>query len=280
LPVSNQNGKNGGCGGGAGSSVDSGADATGGTGSYGYDGGDVLNASGNGAAGGGGAGSAGSNNTGSGGTGGSGYGSSISGSLVYYAGGGGGGDDTSAGSGVNGGGNGGTSGVAGTAGTANTGGGGGGGGSVGGNGGAGGSGIVIVKYRVPVQAYTEGTLKTQGSYSLKGYATQASLNKAITRTVSPTISLSGINNIYFDIRASRTGSNIKFGIHDSGGTTTETTPNVTVANTWQTVTWDISAVSNANKDAIDSIVITIVNADADNTFYIDNFHSPFYLMWA
>ena len=33
-----------------------------------------------------------------------------------------------------------------------------------------------------------------------------------------------------------------------------------------------SAVSNANKDAIDSIIITIVNADAANTFYIDNMY--------
>jgi hypothetical protein len=52
---------------------------------------------------------------------------------------------------------------------------------------------------------------------------------------------------------------------------TEITPNITDADTWQTVTWDISSVTNANKDDIDSIIITAVNADAENTFYIDNF---------
>ena len=33
---------------------------------------------------------------------------------------------------------------------------------------------------------------------------------------------------------------------------------------------DISGVSDANKDAINQVIITVVNADADNTFYIDN----------
>jgi hypothetical protein len=39
---------------------------------------------------------------------------------------------------------------------------------------------------------------------------------------------------------------------------------------FQNVVWDISGVSNANKDAIDQIIITIVDASSDNTFYIDN----------
>ena len=118
---------------------------------------------------------------------------------------------------------------------------------------------------------SESTIKTQGSYSLKGYgAITASLNKTFTRTLSVNLDLSGCNKITFDIRATRTGSNIKIGIHDSGGTTSEITPNITSANAFQSVTWDLSGVSDANKDAIDRIVITIVNADAANTFYVDN----------
>jgi hypothetical protein len=54
--------------------------------------------------------------------------------------------------------------------------------------------------------------------------------------------------------------------------TTEITPNITGANIFQTVTWDLSGVSDANKDAIDSVVITVVNADAANTFYLDNMY--------
>ena len=87
------------------------------------------------------------------------------------------------------------------------------------------------------------------------------------------IDLTGKSTIKYDIYSSRTGANIKIGIHDSGGTTTETTPTINSANTWETKTWDISAVSDANKDTIDNIIITIVNADADNTFYIDNFYA-------
>lgn len=119
--------------------------------------------------------------------------------------------------------------------------------------------------------YSESTIKTQGSYALKAVAAATdSLNKTLTKTFSPALDLSGKTQIKFDIRASRTGSNIKLGFHDSGGTTTEVTPNITSADTFQTVTVDISAVADADKDAIDSLIITIVNADSANTVYIDN----------
>ncbi|MDP4001275.1 MAG: hypothetical protein Q8P83_03470, partial [bacterium] len=225
-----------------------------------------------GAGGGGGAGAVGSNGSGNtGGVGGAGTASSISGSSVTYAGGGGGcGQPCSAG-GAGGGGAGETPAVAGTA---NTGGGGGGSLGVGGNGG---SGIVIVRYTTPtpyLQSYSESTLRKQGSYALKGIALITdSLNKTLTRTISPTLDLTNKTTIKLNMRASRTGSNIKIGIHDAGGTTTEITPSIASADTYQEVTWDISAVSNANKDAIDSIIITIVNADAENTFYIDNIYA-------
>ena len=121
-------------------------------------------------------------------------------------------------------------------------------------------------------SYSEDTIKEQGSYSLKGIAIiTSSLNKTLTRTISSPIDLSDYDTISLDIRASRIGSNIKIGIHDSGGTTTEHTANIASADTFQTEEIDISAVTNANKDAIDSIIITIINADAENTFYIDDF---------
>lgn len=51
----------------------------------------------------------------------------------------------------------------------------------------------------------------------------------------------------------------------------EITPNILSSNTWQTVTLDLASVLNINKNSIDQLKITIVNADADNTFYLDNF---------
>jgi hypothetical protein len=67
-----------------------------------------------------------------------------------------------------------------------------------------------------LQDFSESTIKTQGSYSLKGIAEITnSLNKTLTRIVSPTINLSGKNAIKYDIRASRTGANLKLGIHNS-----------------------------------------------------------------
>lgn len=126
-----------------------------------------------------------------------------------------------------------------------------------------------------LQVYSEATIKTEGGFALKGVAAiTASLNKTLTRTLTGleyVLNLSYCDAVSFDIRASRTGSNIKIGLHDAGGTTTEITPTIAVADTWQTVTWDLSAVANADKDAVDSIILTIVNADAANTFYLDNF---------
>ncbi len=246
--------------------------------------------------GGGGAGSSGQDATEasatSGCNGGGGLESSISGSSVYYAGGGGSGviwsgwvnAMTGGSGGVGGGGAGGDSSQTptnittnGTNATPNTGGGGGGAAYQAASGGDGGSGIVIVRYPITTLTHSETSIKTQGSYALKGISTKTiCLNKTFTRTVSPTIDLSNKGPIKFDMRASRTGSNIKIGIHDSGGTTTEITPNIISANVYQTVTWDISGVSNANKDVIDQIIITIVNADASNTFYIDNFFARNY----
>ena len=196
--------------------------------------------------GGGGAGAAGSGTTG-----GAGLANSITGSSVTYA-------------------RGGNTHISTTHGAANTGNGGSGGYGGVTNGGIGGSGIVVIKYPAPILAYSEGSIKTQGSYSLKGVANANAVNKTLTRTVSPTLNLAGHDTINFDIRSSRTGSNIKIGIHDSGGTTTEITPNITSANVFQAKSWDISGVSDANKDAIDKIIITIVNASAANTFYIDD----------
>jgi len=123
-------------------------------------------------------------------------------------------------------------------------------------------------------AYSEDTIKQQGSYSLKGIAKQtSSLNETLTRTIDPTLDLSGQNKWIFYIYSSRTGDNIKVGFHNSGGPTTEITPDVTSAGAWQKVEVDISGVSDANKDAIDSIITTPVNADSDNTFYLDNLFS-------
>lgn len=119
---------------------------------------------------------------------------------------------------------------------------------------------------------SEASVVNTGVFSLKVVATATdSLNKTLIRTCSPTLNLSGKTRLRFYIRSTRTGSNIKIGFHDTGGTTTEITPNITSANTWQKVETDISGVSDANKDAIDKIIVTVVNADAENTFYLDSF---------
>jgi len=269
------NGAFGGSGGGG--RRDGGSSGGSGTAGQGNAGGTTASGSWRGGAGGGGAGAVGSPGIGGdsgsekGGNGGNGLSCSISGSAVTYAGGGGGATEGTGGVGAGGTGGGGrgysnSDSQLATSGTVNTGGGGGGRPTTAGSGtaGSGGLGIVIVRYPSPVLSYSEATIKTQGSYALKSTApVTTSLNKTLTRMVSPTINLSDMVEIKFDMRAVRTGSNIKIGIQ-------EITPNITSADDYQTVTWDISGVSNANKDVIDQIIVTIANADAANTFYIDN----------
>ncbi len=129
-----------------------------------------------------------------------------------------------------------------------------------------------------LQCYSENTIKVQGSYALKGVATAtSSLNKTLTRTIaSPYINLSDKEFIKIYLYSSRTGANIKFSFHDTGGTTTEITPTIVGANAWEVFTLDLYNVTNANKDAIDTITITITNADADNTFYVDYLFSDIF----
>lgn len=120
-----------------------------------------------------------------------------------------------------------------------------------------------------LQDYSEDTIIEQGSYSLKVIAKQTgSLNETLTRVVSPTVDLSDLAKIKLDVRASRIGTNIKARIRDSGGTWSEYSIAISSANTFETKEWDISGVSN--KDAIDRIQFQIIEASADNTFYLDN----------
>lgn len=128
-----------------------------------------------------------------------------------------------------------------------------------------------------LQAYSEDTIRTQGTHSLNIFAKATdSLNETLTRSPSPTIDLSDLDVIRFHVRASRTGSNFTIAIHDSGGTTTTHTVNILAADSWQLEEWTIVAVTNANKDDIDSIVITITNADANNVIYIDGIEAYSY----
>lgn len=130
-------------------------------------------------------------------------------------------------------------------------------------------------YAVHLQSYSEASIKQQGFYSLKSFAEATdSLNDTLTRTIALPKDLSGQAKIKFHARASRTGTNFKVGFHDSGGITTEHSVNIASANVWQEEEVDISEVTDANKDVIDQIIITITNADADNIIYLDYINAP------
>jgi len=118
---------------------------------------------------------------------------------------------------------------------------------------------------------TDTVYVTEGTNSMKLVIDTTTLNEYIIKTPTTYHNLSEVRNVQIDIRASRTGSNLKLGIHDTGGTTTEITPDILNANQFQTVYWDISQVLDENKDDIDNLIITIINIDNSNTVYLDNY---------
>lgn len=134
--------------------------------------------------------------------------------------------------------------------------------------------VVAYLTEVNIAVSSESSIVHVGAYSMKIVDAQTtSLNKTLTKTLSPAFNLSGQKEIKFPVRASRTGSNFKLGFHNSDGTTTEVTPNITVADTWQIITLDMSAVADAYKDEIDSIILTVLNADTENTIYLDKIYA-------
>lgn len=136
-------------------------------------------------------------------------------------------------------------------------------------------GIVIVRCLASafsaLAAYAESSLLTAGAHSLKIVAAaSSSLNRNVTRSLSSTIDLSGMNFVTFDMRASRTGANLKVSLKDASGTSIDVTPTIATADQFQHVTLDISAVADASKQTLNAIVLTVVDASSANTVYIDN----------
>lgn len=53
-------------------------------------------------------------------------------------------------------------------------------------------------------------------------------------------------------------------------TVTEITPNIVVADQFQTVNWNLKNIDNADKDLIECLKVEIVEATSANTFYLDD----------
>jgi len=128
-----------------------------------------------------------------------------------------------------------------------------------------------------VDCYSESSDKKQGSYALKIIALITdSLNKTFNKTLSPAKNLTNQNTLEFWTKASRTGTNFRIGLHDSGGTTNWFNVTISSANTWEYKVLDLVSIEIANKDAIDKVIIEITNADALNTIYLDSLFADVY----
>jgi len=132
-------------------------------------------------------------------------------------------------------------------------GGGGGGGEI--AAGNGGTGRCIVSYTY-LQPLTEATLISQGTYCLKGIAPQDnSTGNVLTRTLAAANNLSGVKKIKFDIRASRTGSNLTVNFHQGASS-------VAFTEDWASVVY---TTSNMTVNSCDGIV-TMTSTSNDPYF--------------
>jgi hypothetical protein len=113
-------------------------------------------------------------------------------------------------------------------------------------------------------AYSESTIKTQGLYSMKMDATALATDKSLTRTITTPININVMTNLYFDVRAHRTGQNFHLVISNNTGTAFTNIPDIASADVWQNVKWDLSGITN-DRSAITNICIVITNAADTNT---------------
>lgn len=127
---------------------------------------------------------------------------------------------------------------------------------------------------VDVEGFSESTIKTQGSYSLKCIATTGALNDTLTRDLASVVDLSGVSWITIDLRSDRTGGNIAFGMQQSISVSASLTPTIVSAGSFERFIWSLDAISNGAKNKISALYITLVNADASNTFYVDRWAGP------
>lgn len=121
-----------------------------------------------------------------------------------------------------------------------------------------------------IDVTSEATIKQQGDYSLKLVMPETTaLNKKVTRTFSTPVSLANLDALDFDIRSSRTGSNIKITFTNSNAATIEVTPDIVSTDTWQSSATDISGIGNDDKNEITKIEVECLNADTENIMYLD-----------
>lgn len=145
------------------------------------------------------------------------------------------------------------------------------------NGGAGGDGLEINITGIPTYYAGGGGGSTHGSGDTQsigglGGGGRGSFNGGATAGVNGLGGGGGSGGEYYEGMAGGSGIVIiKYPI-SVPLLVAEITPNIIIADQWQTVRWNISDIPNIDKNNITSLKITIVNADVENTFYIDNFN--------
>jgi hypothetical protein len=108
-----------------------------------------------------------------------------------------------------------------------------------------------------------------GSYAVLANANN-SLDDSITYALDVPVNITGKNTIQFEAFCTRTGSNFKVGMGKDNTSAIEQIIDISGAKIWQTITVDISSLSDSQKSGINKIRITVMNADEDTVFAIKN----------
>lgn len=101
-------------------------------------------------------------------------------------------------------------------------------------------------------------------------ATPGSANEEIFYKIKNPYNGKGKNTISIDIRASRIGSNFEVYVGPNKLTMASTTVNIAAQDTWQTITVNVSGLSDIDKDPLSYLKVKILNDASENIIFLRN----------
>ena len=128
----------------------------------------------------------------------------------------------------------------------------------------------------PIECYFSDVVYNQGTYALKVIIKAAATAYNFLRhSYSSDLDISGLDSIKIDLRSTFVGTTeVYFKFHSKlSGDWESQTETISVENTWETKTLDISAIAQNLKEDVDRVEIRFENKTSDYMVYIDNMYA-------
>ena len=125
----------------------------------------------------------------------------------------------------------------------------------------------------PVECYFDDAVYNQGTYAIRVIVkAAASVANFLRHSYSSDLDISGLDSIKIDLRSTFVGTTaVHFKFHSKlSGDWTSQTETISVENTWETKTFDISSIAQNLREDVDRLEITFEDKASDYMVYIDN----------